>query len=124
MEMKFVPKLCVESKDEETGVVTPPTMEGSITVAVMKYPERMRLKAKFATLQKEGQTTDQVLHDRIEMLAFLSEQVKGNITGVDLTVIATKETAKSVDDLYDKPAFEEALSDLIAAFVMGFRPNS
>lgn len=127
MEVKFVPTMCVASKDQ-SGADVPPIMEGFIVCEPLKYPQRMRLKGEFAKMQRDDAdgkaVSAEVMQERINMLAEMSEKVKANILRCELTDLKSGEKALTCDDLFDNPVFESALSETVVAFVMGFRPNS
>ena len=128
MEIKFVPKACSESKTE-SGEVVKATLSGSITVEALSYPERMRMKAKFANLQtapadaKDLSLQQKLAAERMEAIAIMADDLLPKIRAVDLTDIASGRKAESAETLYDDPAFDEAVGELVVAFVMGLRPN-
>lgn len=122
MEIKFVPKGASETKSEN-GEVVKATLSGSITVKALDYSARMRLKAKFAKLQSPTDKLSEVIEERIIALADMAVELKPQIVSVELKDLETGREAKSIDDLYDDPAFDNCVSELVVAFAMGLRPN-
>lgn len=116
MILKFVPEICKAEGADVTG---------SLELQMMPYPQRSRLRKEIGLFSgknqaKEGEEPSlESKLANLEAAARIAEEMKPFIKGVDLKTKDGQEI-KSSDDLYEHPACEPIVTELVSKYLFGF----